>query len=122
MVNRARTAGPPTARLGSESLMVNSVDKALRVLGAFDGTRRHLNLSQIAEAAGLDFSAAQRFMNDTVVNALGMRAFFLTLKIEKCASRRELAALIEDYTKAITKGAGAEEAAVLSERVRELLS
>ena len=41
--------------------MVNSVDKALRVLRVFDGSRRRLGLSQIAEAAGLDLSAAQRF-------------------------------------------------------------
>jgi IclR family transcriptional regulator, pca regulon regulatory protein len=61
MVKRTRIGGPPKARRGSESLMVNSVEKALRVLGAFDGTRRHLNLSQIAEATGLDLSAAQRF-------------------------------------------------------------
>ncbi|HXU57581.1 MAG TPA: IclR family transcriptional regulator [Verrucomicrobiae bacterium] len=41
--------------------MVNSVDKALKVLRAFDGSRRRLGLSQIAEAAGLGLSAAQRF-------------------------------------------------------------
>src|SRR4051794_23830109 len=67
------------------------------------------------------FSAAQRFMNDTVVNALGMRAFFLTLKIEKCSSRGELAELLDDYAKAITKGQGAESAAVLTDQARELL-
>jgi len=67
------------------------------------------------------FSRAQRFMNDTVVNALGMRSFFLTLKIEKCSSRAELASLLDDYGKAIAKGAGAEEAAVLVERAREML-
>jgi len=50
---------PP--RRGRESLMVNSVDKALKVLRAFDGSRRRLGLSQIAEAAGLGLSAAQRF-------------------------------------------------------------
>src|SRR3954453_18856278 len=61
MVRGARSAKPPAASRGSESLMVNSVEKALRVLGAFDGTRRRLNLSQIAEATGLDLSAAQRF-------------------------------------------------------------
>ena len=67
------------------------------------------------------FSAAQRFMNETVVNALGMRSFFFTLKLEKCSSRGELAELLEDYGKAIAKGAGAEEAAVLTERAREML-
>ena len=51
---------PPAPR-GSESLMVNSVDKALKVLRAFDGSRRRLGLSQIAEAAGMGLSATQRF-------------------------------------------------------------
>lgn len=60
-VKRVAPAKPPGASRGSESLMVNSVEKALRVLNAFDGTRRRLNLSQIAGAAGLDLSAAQRF-------------------------------------------------------------
>ena len=68
------------------------------------------------------FMAARRFMNDTVVNAIGLRAFFFTLKIEKCSTRADLAALLEDYGKAITKGAGAEEAAVLLERAKELLA
>jgi DNA-binding IclR family transcriptional regulator len=62
MVKEARRgSGRSAARRGSESLLVNSVDKALRVLRAFDGSRRRLNLSQIAEAAQLDLSAAQRF-------------------------------------------------------------
>jgi hypothetical protein len=67
------------------------------------------------------FSAAQRFMNETVVNALGMRSFFFTLKLEKCSTRAELRELLEDYGKAIAKGAGADEAAVLTERAREML-
>lgn len=68
------------------------------------------------------FSAARRFMNDTVVNAIGLRSFFLTLKIEKCNSRQELADLLEDYGKALAKGFAPEEAAVLGERMRELLA
>lgn len=60
-VKRALPAAPARAVRGSDSLMVNSVEKALRVLNAFDGTHRRLNLSQIAEATGLDLSAAQRF-------------------------------------------------------------
>ncbi|MEA2779880.1 MAG: IclR family transcriptional regulator, pca regulon regulatory protein [Rhodospirillaceae bacterium] len=61
MVRKARAAAAPAGRRGSESLMVNSVEKALRILRAFDGSRRRLGLSQIAEAAGLDVSTAQRF-------------------------------------------------------------
>jgi len=44
-----------------DPLLVQSVEKAFRVLRAFDGTRPNLSLSQIAEETGLDVSAAQRF-------------------------------------------------------------
>ena len=67
------------------------------------------------------FRDAQRFMNDTVVDALGFRAFFFTLKLEKCFTRTDLLELIPDYTKAITKGSGEEVARVLSKRARELI-
>jgi hypothetical protein len=66
-------------------------------------------------------SSAKRFMNDTEVNALGMRSFFFVLKLEKCGTRTDLAELLGDYGKAIEKGAGEEEARVLVERARELL-
>lgn len=42
-------------------MRVQSVEKAFRVLRAFDATRPSLSLTQIAAAAGLDKSAAQRF-------------------------------------------------------------
>jgi hypothetical protein len=68
------------------------------------------------------FQAAQRFMNDTVVNALGIRSFFFVLKLEKCGTRAELREILDGYGKAIEKGAGAAEAAVLAEHARALLA
>lgn len=44
-----------------DPLMVNSVEKAFRVLGVFDGTRPTMSLSRIAGETGLGISAAQRF-------------------------------------------------------------
>lgn len=44
-----------------DPLLVQSVEKAFRVLRSFDGSRPNLSLSQIAEETGLDISAAQRF-------------------------------------------------------------
>jgi hypothetical protein len=76
------------------------------------------------EAGGTDyegFRAAQKFMIDTVVNALGVRALFFTLKLEKCSNRAELSALVTEYAKAVAKGSGPEEAEVLAARVREML-
>lgn len=67
------------------------------------------------------FQEARKFMNDTVVDALGIRAFFFSLKLEKCFTRPELRALLPDYLKAITKGGGEEVALALERRVREML-
>ena len=59
-------ANAPTEGAGSEGrtadpLMVMSVDKAFRVLHAFDSTRPSMSLTQVAAAVGMDKSAAQRF-------------------------------------------------------------
>lgn len=60
-------AGTVTAEnAGSEGragdpLMVMSVDKAFRVLHAFDSSRPSMSLTQVAAAVGMDKSAAQRF-------------------------------------------------------------
>lgn len=78
----------------------------------------------VSEAGGTDyerFRAAHKFMTDTVVNALGVRALFFTLKLERCSNRAELSALVEEYAKGIAKGSGPEEAEVLAARVREML-
>ena len=39
------------------------------------------------------FREAKTFMNESVVNALGIRAFVFTLRLERCANRADLAAL-----------------------------
>jgi IclR family pca regulon transcriptional regulator len=55
-----RTAA--VAKLPEESaLYVQSVEKAMKVLTAFDGSKRQLSLSEIAALTGMDVSAAQRF-------------------------------------------------------------
>ena len=67
------------------------------------------------------FRTAKQFMNDTIVNSLGIKAFFFTLNLEKCANRQDLSGLLEQYTKALAKNGGVEEADVLTQRARELL-
>ena len=68
------------------------------------------------------FRAAKSFLNETVVDALGVRAFMLTLKLERCSSRAELAALLPDYAKAIAKRRGEVETRLLVDRATELLA
>ncbi len=49
------------------------------------------------------FIHAQRFMNETVVEALGLRAFLFTLKLERCSNVAELRELVGDYDRMIAK-------------------
>ncbi len=72
-------------------------------------------------AEGERFRAAQKFMNDSAVDMLGLRAFFFTLKLEKCYTRADLLALVPDFGKAVGKAGGAQVASVLQARARELL-
>jgi IclR family transcriptional regulator, pca regulon regulatory protein len=53
----SQAADDPTA----SSLYVQSVEKAMKVLTAFDGSKRQLSLSEIASSTGFDLSATQRF-------------------------------------------------------------
>jgi len=68
------------------------------------------------------FRKAQAFMNETIVNALGIRSFMFTLKLEHCATRADLAAIVPDYAQALRKGTDDAEARVIMDRLRELLA
>ncbi|SFO82588.1 transcriptional regulator, IclR family [Paracoccus pantotrophus] len=59
---------PKPAKPG-DSLMVQSVAKAFRVLEAFDSDHPSMTLSQISQECGMDLSAAQRFTH--TLTALG---------------------------------------------------
>ena len=67
------------------------------------------------------FRIAKAFMNDTIVDALGIRAFVFTLRLERCATRADLKALLQDYAQALMKKRGQSDAAALVERTHELL-
>lgn len=67
------------------------------------------------------FSNAKDFMNVTAVDALGIRSFFFTLKLERAGNLEDLRELVDAYREAITKGSGAEEAQVFTERLKALL-
>lgn len=55
------TETAPIADPTASSLYVQSVEKAMMVLTAFDGSKRQLSLSEIAAITGFDLSATQRF-------------------------------------------------------------
>ena len=67
------------------------------------------------------FLTARQFMTDTVVNAMGLRSFMFTLKLEKAETLQDLRALLAEYTRLMEKGTGAMEAEVLVRQARALL-
>jgi len=68
------------------------------------------------------FREAKAFINETIVDALGVRAFLFTLKLERCSTRADLARLLPDYAKAIAKFRGEAETRLIVERAKELLA
>lgn len=58
----AAPAVKPKADPRESSLFVGSTEKTFQILHAFDGPHRQMPLSEIAKAAGLDRSAAQRLV------------------------------------------------------------
>lgn len=68
------------------------------------------------------FRVAKAFMNETVVDALGIRAFFFTLKLEKCATAADLATLLPEYAQALSKKLERPAVRALVQRTQELLA
>ncbi len=68
------------------------------------------------------YSSAKQFMNDTMVDAAGLKSFMFTMKIERSDTMDSLRNLLPEYTRLIEKSASAYEAAVLIKRAKELLA
>ena len=67
------------------------------------------------------FRRAQAFIQETIVDAMGVRAFMFTLKLERCVTRAELAALLPEYEKAIVKFRDEAQTRLLVQRAKDLL-
>jgi hypothetical protein len=67
------------------------------------------------------FRAAKDFMNMTIVEALGLKAFFFTMKLERAGNVAELREIVPAYRQALEKAVGAPEAEVLAQRLDVLL-
>jgi hypothetical protein len=68
------------------------------------------------------FRACKDLMNATIVDALGIKSFFFTLKLERASTRADLAQLVPDYQKAMVKAMGLEPAQVMVDRLKRMLS
>ena len=77
------------------------------------------------EAGAVDeftlFRAAKDFMNVTIVDAMGIKSFFFTLKLERAGTRADLRELAGPYRDAIAKADGETQAGVLAQRLEVLL-
>jgi len=67
------------------------------------------------------FREAKDFMNATIVDALGIKSFFFTLKLERAAVVADLQRLVEPYREALAKAEGDDHANVMVARLREML-
>ncbi len=76
-----------------------------------------------APAAGLPdrLRVARQYINDTIVDAVGVRAVFFTLKVERCYSADDLEGLLPEFERLLSKARGASEAQLSVAHARELL-
>jgi len=67
------------------------------------------------------FRSVKDFMNVSVVNSLGIKSFFFTLKLERASTVSDLRGLVAPYKEALIKGSGLAEAEVLTQRLHTML-
>ena len=51
----------------------------------------------------------RQFMNETAVDAVGLRAFMFTLKLERCSTKHELTDVLQDYRRILGKARNADQ-------------
>ena len=94
----------------------------LSVGDAADTVAEGVPLSPMSvEDEAASFRVAKAFMHDTIVDALGIRAFTFTLRLERCSNRDDLSALLPDYTAALLTKLERPAVRALVDRTRELL-
>ena len=67
------------------------------------------------------FRVAKSFMNDAVVDALGLRAFMFTLKLERCGTVADVASLTDECAKLLSKARGPDAGRIFGARMRTLV-
>jgi hypothetical protein len=111
--------GPPDAL---EQLVAQGYIEEIGGAGAGAATGPSTTSTAAVDSELANFRVAKAFMNDTIVDALGIRAFGFTLRLERCATRADLAALLSDYAEALLKKLDRPAAQALVLRTRELLA
>ncbi|QJR10683.1 hypothetical protein DSM104443_01750 [Usitatibacter rugosus] len=68
------------------------------------------------------FRSAKDFMNVTIVDAMGIKSFFFTMKLERAGTLDDLRGLRDAYDAAIAKALGEVQAKVFGRRLTQLLA
>jgi hypothetical protein len=111
----ARTVGAPPDFL-EQLLALGLIERGGRTAGPAPAA----GAGKAEEGGYEQFRKAKDFMNVTVVDALGIKSFFFTLKLERAGTVEDLRALVEPYRQAIAKSDEAQ-AEVLTARLQEML-
>jgi len=135
MIDGRRTLAQVQAAAGQIGAPPDAVEQllqrglvAVRPLGAAPqppppmAGSEHVDLPLDAPGAIERFRGAQKLMNDSVVDAIGMRAFFFTLKLERCFTLADLRALLPEYRRLLAKAADPARAQAAAQRVDGLLA
>jgi hypothetical protein len=67
------------------------------------------------------FRDAKTFMNTTVTDALGIKSFMFTMKLERANGLAELSELVDAFRTALAGAKGDGYARIMTERLREML-
>jgi|BarGraIncu00222A_1022003.scaffolds.fasta_scaffold174079_1 hypothetical protein len=129
MIDGRSSAGEILKQVGPMGITADALEQLIaQGLVALDRPAPAAQPASVVEAVATDalpdserFLAARQFMTDTVVNAMGLRSFMFTLKLEKAETLQGLRSLLPEYTKLMEKGTGHLEAEVLIRRVLELI-
>ncbi|HUP30633.1 MAG TPA: hypothetical protein VM122_10705 [Usitatibacter sp.] len=97
-------------------LQLGLIEKAGRVAGAAQAPPQQAPVDEFSR-----FRVAKEFMNVTIVDALGIKSFFFTLKLERAGTLADLRELAAPYREALAKSEGDAQAAVLAARLEEML-
>ncbi len=85
------------------------------------GNSGAVDVSPPVQDAYAQFRLAKDFMNNAVVNSLGIKGFFFTLKLERAGSVADLRELVKPFQEAIIKASGEADAKVIVKQLLELL-
>jgi hypothetical protein len=118
----AKLGAPPD--FIEQLLALGLIEKAGRATGPAPADAPSATTADASGAAPdeyVRFRGAKDFMNATIVDALGLKSFFFTLKLERAGNRTDLHALVDDYRSALTKAYGEGQADVFVRRLTQLL-